>query len=175
MKYDGVSGVRDYIVRMVDYQSRLRVLKVDLPDPCIVHQALNTLPSSFSIIKTNCNSQDESWSINDLISRAVAEEAKLNKEKDQNLALYASTSSHKKGKKFKNHINQAAHGTNKESSKSSNLGPEKTSFKKNDGACFFCKKKDHKKKDCVKYKAWLFKRDLSGNDSLVFVCESNLS
>ncbi|GAV81795.1 UBN2 domain-containing protein, partial [Cephalotus follicularis] len=80
MKYDGNGGVIDYVIRMVDYQTKLKALKVDLPDTCIVHQALNTLPPEFSIIKTNYNSQDESWSINDLISRVVAEEEKLKKE-----------------------------------------------------------------------------------------------
>ncbi|GAV58134.1 UBN2 domain-containing protein [Cephalotus follicularis] len=81
MKYDSNGGVRDYVIRMVDYQTKLKALKVDLPDTCIVHQALNTLSPEFSIIKTNYNSQDESWSINDLISRVVAEEEKLKKEK----------------------------------------------------------------------------------------------
>ncbi|GAV85523.1 UBN2 domain-containing protein [Cephalotus follicularis] len=60
MMYDGNGGVKDYVIRMVDYQTKLKALKVDLPDICIVHQALNTLPSKFSIIKTNYNTQDES-------------------------------------------------------------------------------------------------------------------
>ncbi|GAV78067.1 UBN2 domain-containing protein, partial [Cephalotus follicularis] len=55
MKYDGNGGVMDYVIRMVDYQTKLKALKVDLPDTCIVHQALNTLPHEFSIIKTNYN------------------------------------------------------------------------------------------------------------------------
>ncbi|GAV64233.1 UBN2 domain-containing protein, partial [Cephalotus follicularis] len=80
MKYDGNGGVRDYVIHMVDYQTKLKALKVDLPDTCIVHQALNTIPPEFSIIKTNYNSQDESWSINDLISRVVTKEEKLKKE-----------------------------------------------------------------------------------------------
>ncbi|GAV58302.1 UBN2 domain-containing protein [Cephalotus follicularis] len=65
MKYDGNEGVRDYVICMVDYQTKLKELQVNLPDTCIMHQALNTLPPEFSIIKTNYNSQDESWSIND--------------------------------------------------------------------------------------------------------------
>ncbi|GAV66974.1 UBN2 domain-containing protein [Cephalotus follicularis] len=56
MKYDGNGGVRDYVIRMVDYQTKLKAFKVDFPDTCIVHQALNTLPLEFSIIKTNYNS-----------------------------------------------------------------------------------------------------------------------
>ncbi|GAV81243.1 UBN2 domain-containing protein [Cephalotus follicularis] len=83
MKYDGNGGVRDYVIRMVDYQTKMKALKVELPDTCIVHQALNTFPPEFSIINTNYNSQDESWSINDLIARVVVEEEKLKKEKSQ--------------------------------------------------------------------------------------------
>ncbi|GAV68430.1 hypothetical protein CFOL_v3_11933 [Cephalotus follicularis] len=37
MKYDGNGGVRDYVIRMVDYQTKLKALKVDLPDTCVVH------------------------------------------------------------------------------------------------------------------------------------------
>lgn len=42
---------------------------------------------------------------------------------------------------------------------------------KNESKCFFCKKKGHLKKDCVKYKKWLEKR---GN-LISYVCyESNM-
>ncbi|GAV62998.1 UBN2 domain-containing protein [Cephalotus follicularis] len=174
MKYDGNGGVRDYVIRMVNYHTKLKALKVDLPDTCIVHQALNTLPPEFSIIKTNYNSQDESWSINDLISRVVAEEEKLKKEKGQ-VALYVAGSNSYKGKKSKTYTNKVAHGTTKEPGQSSNMGPNKVSFKKNGDHCFFCKKKGHMKKDCLKYKAWLAKRENTCNDSLALVCESNLS
>ncbi|XP_042479687.1 uncharacterized protein LOC122060622 [Macadamia integrifolia] len=59
LRYDGSRGVRDYIIWMVDYQTKLKALNISLPDPCIVHQVLNTLPSEFGIIKINYNSQDE--------------------------------------------------------------------------------------------------------------------
>ena len=81
MKYDGTARVRDYILRMVDLKTKLQALNVFIPDVCNVHQALNTLPPDFGIIKTNYNSQDETWSVNDLIARVVAEEEKLKKEK----------------------------------------------------------------------------------------------
>ena len=75
------SGVRDYVLRMVDLKTKLQALNVSIPDACIVHQALNTLPPDFGIIKTSYNSQDETWLINDLIARVVEEEEKLRKEK----------------------------------------------------------------------------------------------
>ena len=55
------------------------------------------------------------------------------------------------------------------------MGPKKTFLKKDVDRCFFCKKKGHMKKECEKFKSWMSKRGLTGNDSLTFVCESNLS
>ena len=55
------------------------------------------------------------------------------------------------------------------------MGPKKTFLKKDGDRCFFCKKKGHMKKECAKFKAWMSKRGLTGNDSLILVCESNLS
>ena len=107
MKYDGTAGVRDYILRMVDLKAKLQALNVTIPDACIVHQALNTLPPDFGIIKTNYNSQDETWSVNDLIARVVAEEEKLKKEKEH-MALYAASSHKKKNKKFKSRTHKDA-------------------------------------------------------------------
>ncbi|GAV71001.1 hypothetical protein CFOL_v3_14495, partial [Cephalotus follicularis] len=118
-------------------------LKIDLPDTCIVHQALNILPPEFNIIKTNYNSQDESWSINDLISKHKCQ-----------VALYVVVTNSHKGKKSKTYTNKVAHGTTKEPGQSSNMGPNKVFFKKKGDHCVFCKKKGHMKKDCLKYKAW---------------------
>ena len=53
MKYDGSVGVRDYVLMMVNLQTKLQALNVSIPDAHIVHQALNTLPPDFGIIKTN--------------------------------------------------------------------------------------------------------------------------
>ena len=171
MKYDGTAGVRDYVLRMVNLKTKLQALSVTIPDACIVHQALNTLPPDFGIIKTNYNSQDETWSVNDLIARVVAEEEKLKKEKEH-MALYAASYHKKKNKKFKSRTHK---GTQETTSQSDNMGPKKTFLKKDGDRCFFCKKKGHMKKECAKFKAWMSKRGLTGNDFLTLVCESNLS
>ena len=170
MKYDVSVGVRDYVLRMVNLQKKLHALNVSIPDACIVHQALNTLPPDFGIIKTNYNSQDETWSVNDLIARVVAEEEKLRKEKGH-LALYVSSTHKRKNKKSRNRTHKGTHDT---IGQSDNMGPKKTSIKRDGDRRFFCKKKGHIKKDCAKFKAWLSKREPTGNDSLALVCESNL-
>ena len=145
MKYACTAGVRDYVLRMVDLKTKLQALNVSIPDACIVHQALNTLPPYFGIIKTNYNSQDETWLVNNLIARVVAEEEKLKKEKEH-MALYAASSHKKKNKKFKSRTHK---GTQETTGQSDNMGPKKT-FLKNDGdRCFFCKKKGNMKKECA--------------------------
>ena len=88
------------------------------------------------------------------------------------MALYASSSHKKKNKKFKSCTHK---GTQETTGQSDNMGPKKTFLKKDGDRCFFCKKKGHMKKECAKFKAWMSKRGLTGNDSLTLVCESNLS
>ena len=82
----------------------------------------------------------------------VAEEEKLKKEKGH-LALYVSCSHKRKNKKSRNR-------THDTTGQSDNMGPKKTSFKRDGDRCFFCKKKGHIKKDCAKFKAWLSKRQV---------------
>ncbi|GAV81196.1 UBN2 domain-containing protein, partial [Cephalotus follicularis] len=62
-------GVREHILRMVHLQSKLRARDIPLPNSYIVSHALNSLPISFSQIKTAYNTQSKSWCINDLITK----------------------------------------------------------------------------------------------------------
>ena len=48
MRYNDMKGVREYILKMVQLQTRLKALDIPIPDKFIVHQALNTLPSSLA-------------------------------------------------------------------------------------------------------------------------------
>ncbi|GAV58696.1 UBN2_2 domain-containing protein, partial [Cephalotus follicularis] len=81
LRYDGLGGVKEHILRMVHLQSKLSARDISLPDSYVVSHALNSLPVSFSQIKTVYNTQSESWSINDFISKCVAGEEKNKKEK----------------------------------------------------------------------------------------------
>ncbi|XP_016576227.1 uncharacterized protein LOC107873802 [Capsicum annuum] len=76
VRYDFTRNVRDYILKIVHIQSKLKTLEITLPDTYIVHSALNSLSAEFSQMKTAYNTQDESWSINDLIYKCVVEEEK---------------------------------------------------------------------------------------------------
>lgn len=81
MRYDGVGGIREYVIKMVECQTELAALNIVLPDACIVHQVLNTLPADYGLFVTTYNSQDEAWGVNDLITKCIAEEEKLKSEK----------------------------------------------------------------------------------------------
>ena len=61
MRYDDMKGVREYILKMVHLQTRLKALDIPIPDKFIVHQALNTLLFSFSQIKIAYNTLNQSW------------------------------------------------------------------------------------------------------------------
>ncbi|KAL6347706.1 hypothetical protein AAG906_026235 [Vitis piasezkii] len=119
-------------------------------DKFIVHQALNTLPSSFSQIKTAYNTLNQSWGVNDLITKCVVEEEKLKREKNESAHLIALGKSnnqrdHKKSKNFKK--------SGSEKQKNGNGNAKNTDLK-----CYHCNKKGHKRVDCFKFKNWLEKK-----------------
>ena len=55
MSYDNVGGVKEYILKMVHLQTKLKDLKIDLRDSFLVSHALNLLFAKFFQIKTAYN------------------------------------------------------------------------------------------------------------------------
>ncbi|KAI3430112.1 uncharacterized protein J3R85_008255 [Psidium guajava] len=136
------------LFNMLDLHTKLNALGTVIPENVLVYQALNILPSEFGIIKTNFNSQDEAWSINNLISRAISREEKLKKDA-WNFAMVAISFTNRKGKKPKPYTHKDTCPTTGQSGK---LSQKKASFKKDSDRCFFCNKMGHMKKDCTKNK-----------------------
>ena len=89
MRYNDKTGVCDYILKMVHLQTKLKAHDIPIPDKFIVHQTFNSLPSSFSQIKTAYNTLNQTWGVNDLITKCVAEEEKMKKEKNEYAHLVA--------------------------------------------------------------------------------------
>ncbi|XP_027915973.1 uncharacterized protein LOC114175406 [Vigna unguiculata] len=58
-KYDGVSGVREHMMKLVHYYNKLKSLKVDLDDSYLIWQVMESLPSQFDMLKTSYNTQKE--------------------------------------------------------------------------------------------------------------------
>ncbi|KAM6580726.1 hypothetical protein CsatA_004500 [Cannabis sativa] len=158
IKYDELKGVRDFILKLVNVQSKLKDHNIPLPDSFIIHRALHALPASFSLIKTAYNTYNQTWTISDLISQCVAEESKLKREKNES-ANYVSHLKPNKGKgKFKNKNDGATkeNGNGKEhkNKQKNNNGKSKYSNVK----CYFCEKLGHRRTDCHKFKTWLEKK-----------------
>ncbi|KAF5459456.1 hypothetical protein F2P56_023399 [Juglans regia] len=57
MKYDGSSGVREYIMKMIHISSKLEALKIPIAEPFLVYHVLNSLPSQFNQLKVAYNAQ----------------------------------------------------------------------------------------------------------------------
>src|SRR5262249_37990428 len=162
MKYDNIGNVRDYIQHMIHIQNQLGALKLNISDDFIIHLALNSLPSEFSQLKTSYNTQNQKWTLNDLLSKSASEEEKLRNKKTTS-ALFVSHS-------------KPNHKRNSTKGRSNYYAPKKTQgFKRhgkdqtkdNKGSevvnkaemkCFFCKKIGHRRKYCFKFTAWLEKR-----------------
>ncbi|RVW25654.1 Retrovirus-related Pol polyprotein from transposon TNT 1-94 [Vitis vinifera] len=139
--------------------TRLKALDIPIPDKFIVHQALNTLPSSFSQIKTAYNTLNQSWGVNDLITKCVAEEEKLKREKNEPAHLVAlGKPNNKKRVEKTRKPNFHSHNKNKNFKKSGSEKQNNGNAKNTDLKCYHCNKKGHKRVDCFKFKNWLEKK-----------------
>ena len=154
MKLTTVKGVRGHIMKMRDIAAQLKSLEVDMSESFLVHFILNSLPLQYSPFKISYNTHKEKWSINELLTMCVQEEGRLTLEMGES-AHYVAQGKHK-----------VAQAKNKGKGKL----PVHKEMKK-EPKCFFCKKKGHFKKDCLKFKAWLDKKGTLTS----FVCyESNM-
>ncbi|RVW22575.1 hypothetical protein CK203_098978 [Vitis vinifera] len=70
---------------------RLKALKLELSEDILVHLVLISLPTKFSPFKISYNTQNEKWTLNELIAQCVQEEERLKQEKIESAHL-ASTS-----------------------------------------------------------------------------------
>ncbi|KAJ1381059.1 gag-polypeptide of LTR copia-type [Sesbania bispinosa] len=142
-KYDGVSGVREHMMKLVHYYNKLKSLKVELGDSYLIWQVMESFPSQFDVLKTSYNTQKEEWTIDEMIAIISQEEASIKKVKSHSVQFVASTSGTKPVKKgFKGKSRFEKGNTRKAQMY---LEPKKKHFK---GNCAYCKKFGHKLVDC---------------------------
>ncbi|KAF7808414.1 Retrovirus-related Pol polyprotein from transposon TNT 1-94 [Senna tora] len=149
-RYDRVSGVREHMMKMVNYYNKLKGLKLDLGESFLVYKILESLPTEYVVLRTTYNSQETEWSINQLMSIVTQEEESQKKIKalTQSVNMLSLGSSNKKGKgKGKKHDSKRALGVKKDGKKSK--GKAKEPLK---GECFYCKKPGHRINECFKLK-----------------------
>ncbi|KAL4340139.1 hypothetical protein GQ457_08G024220 [Hibiscus cannabinus] len=153
LKLTTVKGVRDHINKMQDLAARLKALEVEMSDSFLVHYILNTLPPQYGPFKISYNTHKDKWSIDELLTMCDQQEGRLILEMRESALTFT---------QGKRPVQAKQRGKAK-------MQPQ-ADIKK-EFTCFFCKKKGHLKKDCVKYKGWLEKKD----KSISLVCfESNM-
>ena len=60
MRYKGKGNIREYIMEMSHLTSKLKALKLELPEDLLMHLVLITLPTQFNQFKVNYNYQKDS-------------------------------------------------------------------------------------------------------------------
>ncbi|KAM6546553.1 hypothetical protein CsatB_010686 [Cannabis sativa] len=138
-KLTGVKGVREHISKMRDITAHLKKLDVIIPDTFLVHYILHNLPPQYGPFKISYNTHKEKWTINELMTMCVQEEARLLQEQGESVHL---TTQPKKRKPFKKNKGKKP------------MAP-KAAIKKDSIKCFFCKQKGHAKKECSQFKKWM--------------------
>ena len=176
MRYNDIKGVCEYILKMVHLQTRLKALDIPIPNKFIIHQALDTLPFSFNQIKTSYNTLNDSWGVNDLITKCVTKEEKLKREKNESAHLVAlGKPNNKKRVEKARKPNFHNHKKSKNFKKSGSEKQKNGNAKNIDLKCYHCNKKGHKRVDCFKFKNWLEKKKDEQGMLFAYVCfESNL-
>ena len=166
MKYNG-GGVRDHILSMSTMAAKLKTMNMGLPDPYIVHLALNSLPGEFSTFIVNYNSQPDEWDIEKAIAMCTQEEERLKKAHGGSLNFVQ----HNKRKKFhdKNARPQGKpHWERGSSSNPSDKFQKKDPQQAESDECLWCHSKTHRKKDCPDFLKHLLKK---GEDTITFIDE----
>ncbi|WKA03945.1 hypothetical protein VitviT2T_022019 [Vitis vinifera] len=160
--YDGVSGVRDHIIKLKHYFNKANEMKMELSDKFLKWLILESLPTSFDVVKLIYNALKEEWTLEELMSIVVQHEVSLKKNETHSPALVTDQVSNMKkkpphknlggSKQFKRKGNSSQRTSN---AFASSNAVKNERFK---GKCNFCHKIGHKQTDCFKFKNWLEKK-----------------
>ena len=77
MRLTGMKGVREHIMQMRDIATRLKTLEVEMSDSFLMHYILNSLSHQYGPFRFSYNTHKDKWSINELLTICVQEEARL--------------------------------------------------------------------------------------------------
>ncbi|RVW60676.1 hypothetical protein CK203_048881 [Vitis vinifera] len=85
--YDGVSGVRDHIIKLKHYFNKANEMKVELSEKFLKWLILESLPISFDAVKLTYNALKEEWTLEELMSIEVQHEVSIKKNETHSLAF----------------------------------------------------------------------------------------
>ncbi|TQD95320.1 hypothetical protein C1H46_019112 [Malus baccata] len=80
-KMDGNTSIRDHIMRMTDAAEKLNSMDVTIGEKQLVFMILQALPSKYSQLKVSYNTQDKTWTVDELIAQCVQEESRQKQER----------------------------------------------------------------------------------------------
>lgn len=96
VRYDNSKGVREFILKIVGVQSKLKNHNIPFNDNYIVYYTHNSLLVKFTQIKIIYNTIRGKWIVNVLSTKCVAEEENLKLEKIESVNLVGSSKSQSK-------------------------------------------------------------------------------
>ncbi|RVW17797.1 Retrovirus-related Pol polyprotein from transposon TNT 1-94 [Vitis vinifera] len=160
--YDGVSGVRDHIIKLRHYFNKVNDMKVKLGENFLKWLILESLPFSFDVVKLTYNALKEEWTLEELMSIVVQHEVSLKKNETHSLALVTDQASNMKKKpSHKNFVGFKQFkrkGNSNQGTSNASVSSNAAKSEKFKGKCNFCHKISHKQADCFKFKNWLEKK-----------------
>ena len=74
IKYSRDSNIRQHILEMENIASKLNDTKLSIFNSFLVHLILTSLSIEYEPFKNSCNTHNDEWSSNDLLTKCVEEE-----------------------------------------------------------------------------------------------------
>ncbi|KAF1862954.1 hypothetical protein Lal_00009337 [Lupinus albus] len=132
-------------MEMSNLTSKLKSHMLKLDDDLCVHLVLISLPAYFRQFKVSYNTQNDKWSLNQLISHCGQEDERLQRDKTES-----------------SHLVMTPQNNNKKNNKGavSEFFQQKKLKSGDKFTCYFYKKQGHIKKECHKYVTLRVKKDL---------------
>ncbi|KAJ9688360.1 hypothetical protein PVL29_014180 [Vitis rotundifolia] len=96
--YDGLSGVRDHIIKLKHYFNKANEMKVELSEKLLKWLILESFLTSFDAVKLTYNALKEEWTLEELMSIVVQHEISLKKNETQSFTLVTDQVSNMKKK-----------------------------------------------------------------------------
>ncbi|KAM2796349.1 hypothetical protein COP1_007485 [Malus domestica] len=73
-KFEGGGSIKDHIMKMTDAAEKLTSMYVNIGEKQLVFMILQALPQKFSQLKVSYNTQDKTYTVDELIAQCVQEE-----------------------------------------------------------------------------------------------------
>ncbi|RVW75418.1 Retrovirus-related Pol polyprotein from transposon TNT 1-94 [Vitis vinifera] len=101
LRVDEPSRVRDHIIKLKHYFNKASEMKVELSEKFLKWLILESLPTSFDVVKLTYNALKEEWTLEELMSIVVQHEVSLKKNETHSLTLVTDQIGHKQADFFK--------------------------------------------------------------------------